>query len=115
MIKLARLNKVKQYEIMVHGQNHLRSFYMYGGKMMTLYDVVLAPEYFQVVMVGGYVQKSLDELGFLKQCKEVVEKSEGYANSTIKAVEMFNSSSITEPMKVVIYSENATSIVKSTL
>ncbi len=61
--------------------------------MVVLYDVVLKPEYFKVFLFGKYLNQSMKELGFMDQCKEIVEKIPSFQNSTIKAVEVYNSSS----------------------
>jgi hypothetical protein len=43
IIKILKLNKVKQYEIMMHNQNTLKSFYIYNSKIIMLYDITLTP------------------------------------------------------------------------
>ena len=114
LIKISKLNRVKQYEIFVHNQNSFKSFYLYNGKIITLYDIILSPEYFKVFIFGAYADRALTQFKFLSDCKASIEKNATYINSTITSFEIFNSSSSSEPMKVLVYSENSTSIIKST-
>jgi hypothetical protein len=93
LIKLSKLNRVKQYEIIVHNQNSFKSFYLYNGQIITLYDVILSPEYFKVFIFGTYADKALAQFKFLYDCKALIEKNTTYVNSTITSFEIFNSSS----------------------
>jgi hypothetical protein len=43
IIKVAKLNKISQYEIVVHNQNNLKCYYAYLTKPVILYDITLVP------------------------------------------------------------------------
>lgn len=92
LIKLSKLNRVKQYEIIVHNQNSFKSFYLYNGKLITLYDVILSPEYFKIFIFGAYADRALTQFKFLSDCKALIDKNSSYVNSTITSFEIFNSS-----------------------
>lgn len=89
---------------MVHNQNNLRSIYNYNNKLIVLYDITLTPDYFKVFMYGQYLDQAFIQLPYLTQCKSLIEKNANYGNAIIKAVEIYNSSLSTDPMKVMIYS-----------
>ncbi len=114
LIKVLNLNRIKQYEIIVHNQNSFKSFYLLNGSLIVLYDIILTPEFFKVFMFGSYADQAMSQFSFLSGCKAVLDKNATYMNSKISSFEIFNSSSKSEPMKVLLYSETNSSIMKTT-
>jgi len=104
LIKVARLNLVKEYEIVIHNQNSLRNFYSHLNRTVMLYDVFMAPESFRIIMFGQYLNNTLSSYKFVRDCVVLLENNASYVKSTIRSIEVYNSSISTEPLKVMIYS-----------
>ncbi len=78
-------------------ENSLKCFYSQPitSRIVILYDFILIPEYFQIFFFGQYLDQSLLTLKFLSECKAVIGNNETYINTTLKAVEVYNSSLLT--------------------
>jgi hypothetical protein len=69
-----------------------------------LYNLTLAPDYFQVIIFGSFLNQTVTNISFINNCTSLLQSNSSYSNYPISALEIYNSSIPTEPLKLVIYS-----------